>query len=49
VLGDECANALRSFFAERRRTVREARDARNAVLPDPADPTDSIDPLSIRS
>jgi tRNA(adenine34) deaminase len=43
VLGDECANALRSFFAERRRAVREARDARNAVLPD------SIDPLSIRS
>ncbi len=32
-----------AFFAERRRAAREARDARNAVLPD------SIDPLSIRS
>jgi tRNA(adenine34) deaminase len=46
VLGDECANALRSFFAERRRLVREARDARNACN---AGQSDSIDPLSIRS
>jgi tRNA(adenine34) deaminase len=44
VLGDECANALRSFFAERRRAVRAARDARNAGQTEP-----STDPLSIRS
>jgi tRNA(adenine34) deaminase len=44
VLGDECANALRSFFAERRRAVRAARDARNAGQTD-----NSTDPLSIRS
>ena len=44
VLGDECANALRSFFAERRRAVRAARDARNAGQTEP-----STDPLCIRS
>jgi tRNA(adenine34) deaminase len=38
VLGDECADALRSFFAERRRETKAARDARNAATPDPADP-----------
>jgi tRNA(adenine34) deaminase len=42
VLGDECANALRSFFAERRRAVRAARDARNAAQ------SDSTDSLSTR-
>ena len=38
VLADECGQSLRSFFADRRRAVREARDARNAarlLLPDP--------------
>jgi tRNA(adenine34) deaminase len=38
VLGDECASALRSFFADRRRETKAARDARNAAAPDPADP-----------
>jgi tRNA(adenine34) deaminase len=43
VLADECGQALRSFFAERRQAVRAQRDARNAAGPLPSDP------LSIRS
>ena len=37
-LAEECGQSLRSFFADRRRAVREARDARNAarlLQPDP--------------
>jgi tRNA(adenine34) deaminase len=55
VLADECASSLRSFFAERRREVRAARDARNAAqtasaIDVKADPeADPIDPLSNRT
>ncbi|MGN4149777.1 tRNA adenosine(34) deaminase TadA [Burkholderia gladioli] len=39
VLADECGDALRSFFAERRRAAREARRAANAAaaLPEPGE------------
>ncbi len=39
VLAEECGDALRSFFAERRRAAREARRAANAAaaLPEPGE------------
>lgn len=52
VLADECASALRSFFADRRRAVRAERDARkaqDAADSLPSSDLPSLDPLSPRS
>ena len=42
VLGDECGQVLREFFAERRELYRQRRSERGGAAPDAADAPDTI-------